>query len=106
MARKTYDDDDGRTIVNMNVEGMPGYGPRRGLFSRRKENPRPRIDENGMEIPDGQDTVVAEPEPEPLSKKEMRSAIFSATLAGLVVALVMSAGIILFTLFCTNIWFD
>ena len=27
MARKTYDDDDGRTIVDMNVEGMPWYRP-------------------------------------------------------------------------------
>jgi len=25
MARKKYDDDDGRTIVNMNVDGMKGY---------------------------------------------------------------------------------
>ena len=26
--RKKYDDDDGRTIVDMNVEGMPWYQPR------------------------------------------------------------------------------
>ncbi|MCL2821874.1 MAG: hypothetical protein FWD86_01585 [Firmicutes bacterium] len=25
MSKKEYDDDDGRTIVDMNVEGMPGY---------------------------------------------------------------------------------
>jgi len=25
MARRTYDDDDGRTIADMNVEGMPWY---------------------------------------------------------------------------------
>ena len=25
--RKQYDDDDGRTIANMNVDGMPWYRP-------------------------------------------------------------------------------
>ena len=39
MARgkKTYDDDDGRTIANMDVDGMPWYsgGPSRGLKRNR-----------------------------------------------------------------------
>lgn len=29
MKRRQYDDDDGRTIVDMNVEGMPWYVPKR-----------------------------------------------------------------------------
>ncbi|MBP5159936.1 MAG: hypothetical protein ILP10_06510 [Lachnospiraceae bacterium] len=102
MARKTYDDDDGRTIVSMDVDGMPDFGFRSRIVPRSKT--RPKIDENGNEIPADMLNEHQE-QSEPLTKREMRGAIFSATLAGLVVALVMSAGLILFTLFCTEIWF-
>ncbi len=34
--KKKYDDDDGRTIANMNVEGMPWYRPGRSEKSVNK----------------------------------------------------------------------
>lgn len=40
--RKEYDDDDGRTIANMNIDGMPWY-------DRRTEALK---DENGGELPE------------------------------------------------------
>ena len=35
--RKQYDDDDGRTIVDMNVEGMPWYDSRIKKEKRKNE---------------------------------------------------------------------
>jgi len=41
MARKkkNYDDDDGRTIIDMNVEGMPWYQPSSGKKVDEKDRP-------------------------------------------------------------------
>lgn len=103
MSRKQYDDDDGRTIVDMNVEGMPEYSP---FFIRRHRKTRTRrvIGEDGTMIEEQVEGSEIRPQEE-MSKKDVFRSICSATLAGLVVALVFSAGIILFTLFCTGIWF-
>ena len=79
MAKKTYDDDDGRTIVNMNVEGMPWYRP---------------------ENPDG----PANP-PEQLTKEESRAAMWGALKAALLVAGIFALGFFLFILFCDKVWF-
>lgn len=78
MSKRVYDDDDGRTIADMNVEGMPWYQER-------------RRDEGGNEI-------------SPLSKDESRVAMWGALKAALLVVGVISVGLILFTLFCTKIW--
>ena len=53
---KKYDDDDGRTIVDMNVEGMPWYQPRSGK------------------------DVNVDPDDKP-TRKERRSMVFGAFLA-------------------------
>ena len=37
--KKTYDDDDGRTIANMNVEGMPWYRPDAGKEVKEEDKP-------------------------------------------------------------------
>ena len=84
MSRKpkrTYDDDDGRTIAPMNIEGMPWYKP---------EAPERR--------PDGT-------EPEPLTKEEARIYTLAAVKAGLTIASVFGIAIYLFLLFCDKIWF-
>lgn len=84
MSRKpkrTYDDDDGRTIAPMNIEGMPWYKP---------EAPERR--------PDGT-------EPEPLTKEEARMYTLAAVKAGLTIASVFGIAIYLFLLFCDKIWF-
>ena len=80
MARrdKQIEGDDGRTIVNMNVEGMPGYLP------ERKE-------------PAGKG--------EQFSRREMRLFTWGAVKAALLVAGVMCLGLVLFVLFCKYIWF-
>ncbi len=84
MSRKpkrTYDDDDGRTIAPMNIEGMPWYKP---------EAPERR--------PDGT-------EPEPLTKEEARIYTLAAVKAGLTIVSVFGVAIYIFLLFCDKIWF-
>lgn len=84
MSRKpkrTYDDDDGRTIAPMNIEGMPWYKP---------EAPERR--------PDGT-------EPEPLTKEEARIYTLAAVKAGLTIVSIFGVAIYIFLLFCDKIWF-
>ena len=73
------DEDDGRVIANMHVEGMPGYAGSTG--ARETQAPQ-----------------------EPLSKRETRLMIA----AGIKWALLISAGfaliLILFILFCVKVW--
>ncbi len=76
----TDEQEENRVIVNMNVEGMPGYRP---------ERPETQTSSSG----------------ELMSKKETRQFMLTATLTGLLVAGIFSAVLILFTLFCTQIWF-
>ena len=49
MARtpKQYEDDDGRTVADMNVEGMPWFDRERARRERKK------VQENGVERPPG-----------------------------------------------------
>ena len=70
MARKprTYDDDDGHTIANRNVEGMPWYD--RAHKERR---------EDGKEKP-------------PLDRSQRQATIFAVVLAALLIALVFGLG--------------
>lgn len=76
--------DDGRTIANMNVEGMPWYTPERpGVPTYTEEK----------QFKDG------------LDKKQLRMYTASALKAGLLVTLAMCAGIVLFVAFCVYIWF-
>ena len=86
IRREPYDDDDGRTIVNMNVEGMPGY--RRDLDESRSAAPQERT-----------------PPRETLSPRETRMIM----LASMKWAFLFSAGfsliLILFVLFCVKVWF-
>lgn len=61
----------------MNVEGMPWYDP---VASRRA------------------------PKPDPMTRDEGRVFLWGAMKAALLVAGVMSAGLVLFVLFCQFIW--
>ena len=87
--KKRRDDefDDGRTIANMNVDGMPWYN---GKIDKNKP---------GVES----DSVNGGPE-NYLTKKEARSAprgVLAALLAGGVFFVVFAA----FVLFCIYVWF-
>jgi len=77
MKKKPEFVDDGRVIAPMNVEGMPWHGARLTETSQGTAQ---------------------------LEKHQLRYAIFGAMGAALTVAGVLSAGIILFVLFCTKVW--
>ena len=75
--------DDGHTIANMNVEGMPWYRPE-----------RPDLPPAGSKGPtDG------------LTPRQARMYTLSALKAGLLVALVFILGMVLFVAFCVYVWF-
>ncbi|MBG0786313.1 MAG: UbiA prenyltransferase family protein [Anaerolineaceae bacterium] len=90
--RKQYDDDDGRTIVNMDVPGTRWY----------QENDPARLREESSSQSDSRRPRRPIVE---LTRKEVRQITWSALLAGLTIALVFSVTWILFTLFATQIWF-
>ena len=78
MARRRRDDDDGRVIADMNVEGMPWHRP---------------------ELPENESS-----EPVQLSPAEARAAMWGALKAALLVAAVFILGAFLFILFCEHVW--
>ena len=75
--KKHYDDDDGRTIANMNVEGMPWYS------EKRSEKKMPMVE---------------------LSKEEKRGLYSGIVKAVALVALVFVVVFFLLILFLTKIW--
>lgn len=86
MARKPskqYDDDDGRTIVDMNVEGMRWYDAQQRRQSRAEARAelQQRIDRG-----------------EALTRRETLRYTFYATLAGLAVVGFVAGGTVLFIL--------
>ena len=83
-------EDDGRTIVNMNVEGMPWYTP-----------DTPDMPRTGG----GMGEEGAKRSREPLTREESRMFTWGALKAALLVAGVMSLGLVLFVLFCQFVWF-
>ena len=84
MARRSGprlpEGDDGKTIVNMNVEGMPWYSPRR-------EKPAPR--QGDWDLTD----------------EQKRAYKWAAVKAALAVALIFGAAFAAFIAFCDFIWF-
>lgn len=92
--KKTYDDDDGRVIAPMNVEGMPWH--RMPLYRKGKQSDSP----NNGESHD--DSGSKQP---PLTKREALVLILNGALAGLTIALILGAIGALFILFLTNVWF-
>lgn len=73
--------DDGRTIVSMDVPGMPGRRKPPAASAVQERVPVPMMD-----------------------KRETRRYIFAATGAGLLVALVMIAVMVLVVLFAQYVW--
>ena len=66
--RKVYDDDDGRTIAEMNVEGMPWYD--RARRERTEDgNPKP-----------------------PMDRSQRQATIFAVVTAALLIALAFGVG--------------
>ena len=77
--------DDGRTIADMNVEGMPWYSPKKNVPQEES-----KAQEGRGEI---------------LTRQESRYYTWGALKAALLVVGVMCIGLVLFVLFCLHIWF-
>jgi hypothetical protein len=84
LRNKKFEDDDGRVICDMDVDGLPWHDKR-----VRRENRAAR-----NQVQAGQ-----------LTRSEARRYTWYAILAGLLVVSVFSITWILFVLFCTKIWF-
>jgi hypothetical protein len=86
MAKKIIvneeDDEDNIVIANMNVEGMPWY-------HKEETKKEPTNTLNPQEQASWKDTFFI---------------MFGALKAALLIVLIFSAALVLFTLFCTNIW--
>ena len=88
--KKVYDDDDGRVISPMNLDGMPLN--RGGMTDREPQEGNLNIgskDENEIELT-------------PKEKRAMMGGVFAA--AFLVAGVFLLAGF-LFILFCIHVWF-
>ena len=81
--KKHYDDDDGRVIASMNVEGMPWYVE----DHKRKQE---RLKNNDFND---------------LTKEETRAIIWGIVKSGLLIAGVFLVAALIFILFCIYIWF-
>ncbi len=81
---KKYDDDDGRVICNMDVDGMRFHDKR----VRREQRQISKMAQGDQ-----------------LTKAEARRYTWYSLLAGLLIVAVFSVTWILFVLFCTQIWF-
>ena len=77
-------EDDGETIADMNVEGMPWY-----VRGRYKDTAMPGTGEK----------------PEPLTKEQLRAYKWAAVKAGLLIITVFGLAFFLFIAFCDFIWF-
>ena len=82
--QKTYDDDDGRTIANMNVEGMPWYD--------KKTEEIKKMNASKSELPE-------------LDREGKSALMWGVIAAALLIGLVFAGVIFLFLLFCVNVWF-
>ena len=78
--RKKYDDDDGRVIANMNVDGMPWYVD----AAKKKEASSQKLD---------------------LTKEESKAVLWGTIKAGLLIASVFVVAALIFILFCIHVWF-
>ena len=86
--KRVYDDDDGRVIAPMNVEGMPwNHGSKSPTPEVKRDTPEKEKDE--IILTDGE-------------RRAMMGGVFAAAL--LVAGIFVLAGL-LFILFCIFIWF-
>ncbi len=86
MKKQNKWEDDGRTIADMNVDGMPWYNP-----GKKARDAAPSKTESGEA-------------PEPMGFKETLYVTKGVLLASLAVAAVFIVVFFLFILFCKFIW--
>lgn len=95
---RKYDDDDGRTICDMNVPGMPWYEKDR----RREERAEARRMREEQRAQEAERARMYGSDYIPL-RDRLRNAL-SIALAGLLVVGVIGGAMVLFILFCTHVW--
>lgn len=84
-----YEDDDGRVICNMDVEGMPRRSlPGRAFRPRQEKGAAQAVSQGGG-----------------MTQSESRRYIFYSVLAGMSIVLVFAVTWVLFILFCIYVWF-
>lgn len=84
--KKIYEDDDGRVIAPMNVDGMP--------WVDKKQN---RFDGFDKTVNGAQNDIQ-------LTKKETRAMMRGIFAAAMLVAGVFALAALLFVLFCVHVW--
>lgn len=84
--KKEIFEDDGRTIANMNVEGMPWYTDAKPLYEK------PEYLKRSSEL-------------ENLNKHETFKLIVNSILAALLVGGIFIGAAFLFIVFCVQVWF-
>lgn len=85
-------EDDGRTIAEMDVAGMPWHDAAAPALFGRRRNHREVSDVQARELP-------------PMSRRELWGIIANAVLAGLMIASIFIGAMVLFVLFCIYVWF-
>ena len=83
--KNKYDDDDGRVIAPMNIDGMPWYSGNHKLFGNKQPS-----EQNSGDIQ--------------LTPKETRAMLGGVFAAALLVAGVFALAALLFILFCVYVW--
>lgn len=84
--KKIYEDDDGRVIASMNVDGMPWVNHEQKTFGEPNQ------------------TVGASQSDLQLTPKETRAMMRGVFAAALLVAGVFALAALLFVLFCVHVW--
>ncbi|NLN55841.1 MAG: hypothetical protein GX148_06035 [Clostridiales bacterium] len=82
--KQHHDDDDGRTVANMNVEGLPWYKKNRASGSDGESRNSEKI---------------------PLTKQESKALLKGVLSASFLVGAIFFGVIALFILFCIFVWF-
>ncbi len=108
MSRRTkqYDDDDGRTIAPMNIEGMPWYVGPSAAGSKKKKKPENGEEEESPEAQYRRQLMEEDPDAyRKLDKRERRALMFASFKAAMLVAGVFLVGFTIFICFCVFVWF-
>ena len=104
--RKQYDDDDGRTIAPMNIEGMPWYVGTSAAASKKKKKPENGEEEESPEAQYRRQLMEEDPDAyRKLDKRERRALMFASFKAAMLVAGVFLVGFTIFICFCVFVWF-
>ncbi len=100
MKKKTKWVDDGRTIANMNVEGMPWYNPAKDTKDNNGSSKSEMADPSEKSRRKASQAANSEP----LGFKETFAMTKGVLLAALLVAAVFVVVFFLFIIFCSKIW--